>query len=142
MEKAYRHWGHDICDEDTPLEAGLSFTVDWSKTDTLGLAALNQQKERGVSRRLVLFQLLDDQALLTHEEPIWSNGHRVGKVTSSAYGYGLNASLAFGYVEGDLGLTRKDVLNQTYQIEIGNERFDAVPHMRAIYDPDNEEIKN
>jgi 4-methylaminobutanoate oxidase (formaldehyde-forming) len=31
IEKAYRHWGHDITDEDTPLEAGLAFAVKWDK---------------------------------------------------------------------------------------------------------------
>ena len=31
IEKAYRHWGHDIGDEDTPLEAGLAFAVAWNK---------------------------------------------------------------------------------------------------------------
>jgi glycine cleavage system aminomethyltransferase T len=30
IEKAYRHWGHDITDEDTPLEAGLGFAVKWT----------------------------------------------------------------------------------------------------------------
>ena len=33
MEKAYRHWGDDIADEDTPLEAGLSWGVAWEKSD-------------------------------------------------------------------------------------------------------------
>ncbi len=31
MEKGYRHWGHDIGDEDTPLEAGLGFAIAWDK---------------------------------------------------------------------------------------------------------------
>ena len=31
LEKGYRHWGHDITDEETPLEAGLSFVVAWDK---------------------------------------------------------------------------------------------------------------
>ena len=33
LEKGYRHWGHDIGIEDTPLEAGLSFTCDWNKSE-------------------------------------------------------------------------------------------------------------
>ena len=58
-EKGYRHWGHDITDEDTPLEAGLGFTVAWDKDggfigrDTL----LRQREERSakgaLSKRLV-----------------------------------------------------------------------------------------
>ncbi len=141
IEKAYRHWGHDICDEDTPLEAGLGFTVDWSKTKTLGLAALAAQKEQGLTRRLILFKLIDTQALMTHEEPIWSDGKRVGKVTSSAFGYSVNASLAFGYVETEQGVTRKEILNKSYTIEIGDRHFEAIPQPRAVYDPDNEEVR-
>lgn len=140
IEKAYRHWGHDIGDEDTLLEAGLSFTVDWNKTETIGLSALAAQKERGVRRRLVLFQLHDPQALLTHEEPIWCDGKYVGRVTSSAYGYGLGASVAFGYVEGEL--SRSEILARRYQIEIGDRFYAATPSFRALYDPDNLEIRN
>ena len=38
IEKGYRHWGHDLGPEITPLEAGLGFTIDWSK-DFRGKAA-------------------------------------------------------------------------------------------------------
>ena len=31
MECGYRDWGHDVSDEDTPLEAGLGFTIAWDK---------------------------------------------------------------------------------------------------------------
>ena len=31
MEKGYRHWGHDITDEETPLEGGLGFAIAWDK---------------------------------------------------------------------------------------------------------------
>lgn len=140
IEKAYRHWGHDIGDEDTPLEAGLSFTVDWNHSSTLGLPALATQKEAGVRRRLVIFKLEDPVALMTHEEPIWSEGEYVGRVTSSAYGYGVGASIAFGYVEGDF--SRSDILARRYHIEIGNRFYAATPSFRSLYDPDNLEIRN
>ena len=138
IEKGYRHWGHDICDEDTPLEAGLSFTVDWDKDGALGLDALRTQKAAGFRKRLVLFQLQDSEALLTHEEPIWSDGQRVSKVTSSAYGYSVNASLAFGYVEAD---SRKEILAKSFEVEIGDRRIGAIPTFKAVHDPQGLEIK-
>ena len=47
MEKAYRHWGHDITAQDTPLEAGLGFAVAWSKPGGfLGRDALLRQRKR------------------------------------------------------------------------------------------------
>ncbi len=54
MEKAYRHWGHDISDEDSPLEAGLQFAVAWDKPGGfVGREALLRQRDAGVRRRLV-----------------------------------------------------------------------------------------
>ena len=56
IEKGYRHWGHDITDEDSPLEAGLGFAVAMDKPGGfIGREALLRQKERGLTRRLVQF---------------------------------------------------------------------------------------
>ena len=59
LEKAYRHWGHDITDEATPLEAGLSFAVAWDKSGGfLGREALIRKKENGLlKKRMVQFAL-------------------------------------------------------------------------------------
>ncbi|GIT72669.1 MAG: hypothetical protein Ct9H300mP28_24830 [Pseudomonadota bacterium] len=59
LEKAYRHWGHDITEEDSPLEAGLGFAVKFDKKGGfIGRDALLKQKENKVlKRRLVQFAL-------------------------------------------------------------------------------------
>ena len=63
MEKAYRHWGHDICDEDTPIEAGLDFVVKLDKAGGfIGCDALRRQTEAGARRKLVQFRLEDSRA--------------------------------------------------------------------------------
>ena len=65
-EKGYRHWGHDISDEDTPLQAGLGFAVAWDKPGGfIGRDALLQQKEQGLDRRLVQFALDDPRRCCT-----------------------------------------------------------------------------
>ena len=53
VEKGYRHWGHDITDEDTPLEAGLQWTVKMKKSAFIGQEALQVSKnyERTVTAR-------------------------------------------------------------------------------------------
>ncbi len=140
LEKAYRHWGHDLSDEDTLLEAGLSFTADWDK-DFIGRAALERQKAAGLTRRLTLFQLLDEATLLTHDEPIWQDGRRVGHIVSSAYSYQFNCSLGFGYVSGEPGFTRKSVETGNYTIEVGDHQVPAKASLRALYDPDNMAIR-
>ena len=58
IEKAYRHLGHDISDEDTPLEAGLGFAVKFDKPGGfIGREALLRQKRIGIAKRLLQFQL-------------------------------------------------------------------------------------
>ena len=55
MEKGYRHWGHDVTPDTTPLEAGLGFAVAWDKPDGfIGKDALVRQRETGLrtSRRV------------------------------------------------------------------------------------------
>ncbi|NDE42649.1 MAG: aminomethyl transferase family protein, partial [Betaproteobacteria bacterium] len=60
-EKAYRHWGHDVGIEDTPVEAGLAFTCAWDKPGGfIGREAALAQKEQGIPRkRLLQFKLAD-----------------------------------------------------------------------------------
>lgn len=97
MEKGYRHWGHDIGEEDTPLEAGLGFAVAWDKPGGfIGRDALLRARERGrPTKRLVQIRLegRDNAPMLYHEEPILRDGEIVGSVTSGAYGHRVDASL-------------------------------------------------
>ncbi|MEZ5904371.1 MAG: FAD-dependent oxidoreductase [Geminicoccaceae bacterium] len=141
MEKSYRHWGHDISVEDTPLEAGLGFAVGWRKPAFIGRDALLRQREAGgPTRRLVQFRLSDPLELLHHEEPVWSGGEIVGSITSGAYGHRIDASLGMGYVQlagGAKGLAP----GREFAIEIGWRRVAAEARLEAFYDPANERIR-
>jgi 4-methylaminobutanoate oxidase (formaldehyde-forming) len=141
LEKAYRHWGHDITDEDTPIEAGLSFTAAWDKPEGfIGREALLEQRADGVTKRLALFVLNDPDPLLYHDEPIWWNGRPVGRITSGAYGHTLGRSMGFGYVAADAPFPRQALREGRFQIEIEDTLVDAACHLRAPFDPDNREI--
>jgi hypothetical protein len=59
IEKAFRHFGHDITDEDHVLEAGLGFAVRTQKPDFIGRDAVLRKREEGLERRMVQFQLTD-----------------------------------------------------------------------------------
>lgn len=144
IEKAYRHMGHDITDEDSPLEAGLGFAVAWAKPGGfIGREALLRQRDAGLRRRLVTFTLDDPEPLLYHNEPIWRDGTLVGRTTSGWYGHTLGRSIALGYVEADApgGATRDWLLGGRYKIEIATERFAATPTLRPPYDPDGGRIR-
>ena len=142
MEKGYRHWSHDITDEDSPLEAGLDFTVKFDKPGGfIGKDALLKQREAGLRRRLVQFRLEDPEPLLYHNEPIWRDDKIVGHITSGAYGHTLGGCVGLGYVHTEPGASDDNILGGSYEIEVATERFAAEASLSPMYDPRNEKIR-
>lgn len=143
MEKGYRHWGHDISDEDTPLQAGLGFAVSFKKpSGFLGRDALMKQKEAGVTRKLLQFALHDASALLYHNEPIWRNGEIVGRISSGMFGHALGKSLGMGYVElGAFAGLDADLLAASYEIEVAGVKVAATASLVGFYDPQSLRVK-
>ncbi|MCA8834322.1 MAG: FAD-dependent oxidoreductase, partial [Proteobacteria bacterium] len=92
LEKAFRHFGHDITCEDHVLEAGLGFAVKPNKGDFIGRDAVLRKKDAGLDRRLVQFILNDAEPLLYHNEPIIRDGQIVGYLSSGNYGHSLGAA--------------------------------------------------
>ncbi len=142
-EKAYRHWGHDITGEYTPLEAGLGFAVALAKNvPFVGRDALLRQREDGLRRRLVSFTLDDPEPLLYHDEPIWRDGAIVGRITSGSYGHLLGRAVGMGYVaNGGEVIDAEFIKSGRYEIEIARERFPATAHLRPPYDPKSERVR-
>ncbi len=144
IEKAYRHWGHDITDEDTPLEAGLGFALAWDKPQRfLGREALLRQRRDGLRRRLAGFALETPERLLYHNEPIWRDGVLVGKISSGMFGHTLGVALGLGYLEraGDEPITAEWIGSGRYEIEVAAERVPARVSLRPFYDPAGERVK-
>jgi 4-methylaminobutanoate oxidase (formaldehyde-forming) len=144
IEKAYRHWGHDIGDQDTPLEAALGFAVAWDKPGGfIGRDALLKQRENGTRRRLVQFVLEDPEPLLYGNEPILRDGEIVGSLTTAMYGHTLGAAIGLGYVENsDGGKITTDFINAgIYEIEVAGERVTAAVSTRPLYDPRGDRVK-
>jgi 4-methylaminobutanoate oxidase (formaldehyde-forming) len=142
MEKAYRHWGHDITDEDTPLEAGLGFAVKWDKPGGfIGREALLRQKSSGCTQRLVQFKLKSPEPLLYHNEPVWQGDALVGFIRSGMYAHTLGAAVGLGYVRAPNGAVVESVGADDYEIEVAGVRHPATASLRPLYDPKNERIK-
>ncbi len=139
IEKAYRHWGHDITDEDTPWEAGLGFAVKLDKPEGfIGREALLRQRESGVRKRLVQFKLKHPDPLLYHNEPIWQGDSIRGFIRSGMYAHSLGAAVGLGYVTE----TSDDAIGaDDYEIEVAGERCPATASLRPLYDPKNARIK-
>ncbi len=140
IEKAFRHFGHDITDEDHVLEAGLGFAVKTSKGDFIGRDAVLRKKEAGLSARMLQFRLRDPQPLLFHNEAIVRDGKIVGTVTSGNYGHHLGGAIGLGYVPSE-GQSEADVLGSSYEIEIAGERVAADASLKPMYDPKAERVR-
>ena len=142
IEKAYRHWGHDITEVETPIEAGLDFAVKTDKPSFIGRDAILRQKETGVKARLVQFALTDSEAMLYHNEPIYRDGIIVGNIESGMYGHTLGAAIGLGYVKNEEGVDADFVKSGTYELEVAGQRIAASASLRPMYDPKSERIKS
>ena len=142
LEKAYRHWSHDITDEDSPLEAGLDFVIKFDKPNGfIGREALLHQQEQGLSRRLLQFRLRDPEPLIYHNEPIWRDGTLVGHITSGAYGHTLGGAVGLGYVSAVPDGDTEALLTGDYEVEVACERVPADVSLSPLYDPKNTQIR-
>jgi 4-methylaminobutanoate oxidase (formaldehyde-forming) len=140
IEKAFRHWGHDITDEDHVLEAGLGFAVKTGKGDFVGRDAVLRKREAGLSRRMVQFRLQDPAPCLFHNEALVRDGKIVSIITSGNYGHALGGAIGMGYVPCE-GETAEEVLASRYEIEIAGERFAAHASLAPMYDPRAERVR-
>ena len=146
VEKGYRSWGHDIGDADTPLEAGLGFTIAWDKPGGfIGREALLRQKSIGIlPKRLLQVALLDRSAaapLLFHEEPLLRDGVLVGSVKSGAFGHRLGSSLGMGYVSCASGVTPEWIATGRWTVEVSLEPHPVEVQLPAFYDPKHARIR-
>jgi 4-methylaminobutanoate oxidase (formaldehyde-forming) len=142
MEKAYRAWGRDVTIDDTPWEAGLGFVVKLDKpVPFLGREALLAQRERTLTKRLVIFVLDDELALPWGDEPIWCDGRVAGSVTSAAFGHSLGRAVAMGYVQHPGGVDAALVASGRFELDVAGARIPARASLAAPYDPQSLRVK-
>ncbi len=141
-ESGYRHWGHDITDEDDPLAAGLGFAVARDK-DFIGREAVDALREQPRSKRLVSIRLQDPEPLLYHDEPIRLGGRIVGRTTSGRYGHSVGAAVALGWVEHPDGVHIDSAFLERdgFEVEVAGEPVAARLSLKPFYDPRRERVK-
>jgi len=98
FEMCFALYGNELDRVTTPLEAGLSWTVKLKKADFIGRAALAKQKEEGLRKTLIGFEVKGSR-LARHGHPILHEGSTVGVVTSGGPCPSLaNKGMGLGYV--------------------------------------------
>jgi len=135
LEKGYLYWSADITPDYTPLEAGLGFRVHLkSGGDFIGRAALEAQKQTGVSQRLACFATPENLPL-SGGESLFYAGKLVSLVTSAGFGHTVGQTIAYGYLPA--ALTGKT----GFKIEVFGKRYPIKRVETPLYDPQNRRLK-
>ncbi|MGB5394938.1 MAG: glycine cleavage system aminomethyltransferase GcvT [Lutimonas sp.] len=118
LEMGYCLYGNDIDDTTSPIEAGLGWITKFTK-DFVNSASLKDQKENGVTKKLVAFELLERGIPRKDYEIADADDRVIGKVTSGTMSPSLKKGIGMGYVQKE-----KAKLGETIFIKIRN---NAVP---------------
>jgi len=128
LEAAMALYGQDIDDTTTPLEAGLGWLVHLDRTpEFVGRSVLAQQKQEGVSRRLVGLQL-EGRNIARHDYPVLHDGKEIGTITSGTLSPTLGYPVALAYVPTPLSK-----VGQTLNVSIRGKEYPATVVKRPFY---------
>lgn len=98
MEKSFGIWSAEFRQEYTPAMTGMDRWIDWSK-DFIGSEAAAAERQEGSQRVLVTLEVDASDADGSGYEPVWSEGRRVGYITSGEYGHTVGRSLAMALLD-------------------------------------------
>lgn len=147
LEKGFVHFGADISEDDTPLEAGLKFAVAFDKPGGfLGRDALVRQRDAGVlESRIVKLGVREASQsagpYLYRNEPVLKSGEAVGYVTSGAWGFRLNRSLGMASVSHEGGVTSEWLAEGDFEVEVAGVRHAVDLQFAGFYDPKDERLR-
>jgi 4-methylaminobutanoate oxidase (formaldehyde-forming) len=143
LEKAYRDYGLDIDNEDTPIDVGLDFTIAWDKSSGfIGRDALVAQRDTGVrTSRMVQVLVGDPEPLLYAHEQLYRDGERVGENRNGAYAFTLGGAVGLAIVEREHDITDDWLASGTWELDIVGERYPARISLEPMYDPKRLRIK-
>jgi aminomethyltransferase len=119
LEAAMRLYGQDIDETTTVLEAGLGWIVGWDKGDFIGRDALVEQKQTGVQRKLVGFELADP-GIARHGYEVFVDGEKAGLVTSGTQTPFLKKAIGMAYLPANRSTTGTE-----FEIDIRGRRARA-----------------
>jgi len=108
LEAAMRLYGNDIDESTTVLEAGLDWTVAWSKQDFIGRDRLVEQREKGTTRTMVGLEMID-RGIARHGYQLVRGDQPIGVVTSGTQTPFLKKSIAMAYAPTELAAPGTEV---------------------------------
>jgi len=138
IEKAYRGWGTELTGEISLVEAGMDRFFNLSKkSNFIGSDILREKMQSGVDIKIVYLEIDVDDVDARGNEPVYHNNKIVGVVTSGGFGFRVNKSLAFAYVEAEIVSSVKE-----FEIEIQGIKRKAFVLDQTAYDPMNKRLRS
>lgn len=98
LEMGFALYGNDIDDTTSPLEAGLGWITKLNKEAFTSKELFQKQKEEGIKRKLVGFEMIDKGIPRNHYEICDKDGAAIGYVTSGTQSPSLGKAIGMGYV--------------------------------------------
>jgi aminomethyltransferase len=127
LEAAMALYGHEITEETTLLEANLGWICKLNKGDFIGRERLAKQKEEGVRRRLVGFEMTE-RGIARDDQEVLINNERVGRVTSGSPAPFLKKNIGMAYVPAELANEGQEI-----QIDVRGRAVGAVVVKTPFY---------
>jgi dimethylglycine dehydrogenase len=135
LEKGYKAWGSELTTEITTVEAGLDRFVKLDK-EFIGKEVVLKRMQSGGDIQLVYVAVDAADADVAGNEPVYDGDRIIGITTSGAYGYRVEQSVAFAYVEPKYAAP-----GSSFDIAILGERRRATVQAEPLYDPKNERMR-
>jgi aminomethyltransferase len=119
LEAAYPLYGNELDRETTLIEANLAWICKLDKGDFLGRTALMEQKQHGVRKKLVGFEM-EDRGIARDHYPVWIGERQQGGVTSGSYAPYLRKNIGLAYVPPEHA-----AVGLEFHVEIRGKRLSA-----------------
>ena len=137
LEKSFGVWSREFTQGYTPGMTGMDRWIAWDKGDFTGRsAAIAERDGNGPPQVLVTLDVDSPDADASGFEPVWSNGSRVGFVTSGGYGHTVGKSLAMALIEPDYADHGTELKTHIVGVERAARVIPASP-----YDPDGRAMR-
>jgi len=119
MEVGYPLYGHELSEDRTPLEAGMEWVVKWDKGDFIGRAALEKQKQKGLTEKLLAY-VLKERGVPRPGSPIYKEGVRAGDSVSGTFSPSMQKGIGLAYAP-----VSWNNVGDSIEVEIHNKRVPA-----------------
>ena len=137
IEKGFRAYGHELDSDITPIEAGLGFSLGWG-TGFIGEAALNAAGAQDSAQRIASLVLHDVEAVPLGGEPVLMQGRIVGRTTSAAFGYRVEAPVALA----DLEHLTERAEDAAVEVDIAGALHSATVRLAPAFDPEGARLRH